>query len=68
MKKYDADIPEGRPSEEKRAMKAHDVMLRDHGFHIKGRPKSGGSVWTGDGIVYTYNEAVEISLKEVEKK
>lgn len=65
--KYDDDIPPGHPSEEKRNLKPRDTLLRAHGFKIKGRPKSGGSVWTRAGDTYTEREALEIAQQEAQK-
>lgn len=43
---------------------AHDVMLRQHGFVIEGRPAGSPAVWRRGRCVYPQDEAKKLALAE----
>ncbi len=65
MKKYDEDIPEGHPSQEKRPLRAKDARLRRYGFTINARPKTGPVLWEKAGKVYTEAQAQAMCKDEL---
>lgn len=52
-----------------------DTFLREHGFKIHSRPKTGPAVWERHGVAYPHDEAVtyaralrDRAIKELESK
>lgn len=55
---YDADIPEGSPTQEHRDIFPGDRYLRLHGFKIHSRPRVGEPIWDLHGELFRQSDAV----------
>jgi hypothetical protein len=62
--RYDADITGPHKTQESRDMHPRDQRLRDRGFKIVLRPKTGPAIWERDGVEYSEAEAHKIAHKE----
>jgi hypothetical protein len=67
-KRTSEDFPDVSPSQDLTERYPEDQFLRKHNFRIHARPGHGPAVWSREGHLYTFAEALGVANREVREQ